>query len=250
MGRVSSKPEAPVDDFSGIPLPIATHPLEETPAQAQGPEPINDLHHANFEKRRLVKSLGGMALRGSRVQYVPRGVHKQFHRFYREPDNGHDPDELAETVIFAAAGYVPDEGVGFDPKGKPHRVPLSRAERLGYIASNEIRVQCPDALKNFLFRHVVRRGLTPTERRTHNILLNQPDLENRKNIGRELALAASRLALKPMGKKFAAAWDEGLLPLAHTRDVGEFVCDMLVARPRGDVSRRAIRRLQSALVAA
>lgn len=250
MSRVGTKPEAPVDDFSRIPLPIATHPLDETLVEPEGLEPVNDLHHANFEKRRLIKSLGGLALRNSRVQCVPRSVHKQFHRLYREPDTAHDPDEQAEAVIFAAAGYVPEEGVSFDDKGKVRRTRLSREERLGYIASNEIRVQCLEDVKNFLFRHVVRRGLTTDERRANNVLLNQPDLEHKKSIGRELALRASRIALTPLSEKFATAWDDGLLPLSSSRDVGEFVCDLLVARPRGNVSGRAIRRLQSALAAA
>lgn len=115
----------PVDEFSGIPLPILP---TKNPLPLNRPE-IADWHHPFHPKEHpLLKTPGGLALRNCRVQLVHRNFHNEsatrYHRFFEGPPIPEAEEEQFRIVILASAGYIPQQAIN-TRSGEPEVVNLN-----------------------------------------------------------------------------------------------------------------------------
>lgn len=119
----------PMDELSGLPLPIA--PGEEY-LPADDPS-VADWHHEYHPASHPdLKTVGGMALRNSRLQLVDLNYHnhspKSYHRFYEGPEIPTDPHEQFRLCVLACAGYVPEQGIDLS-SGEPQIVDLTPRQK-------------------------------------------------------------------------------------------------------------------------
>lgn len=118
----------PVDEFSGLPLPILP---TKNPLPLGRPE-IADWHHPFHPKEHpLLKTTGGLALRNCRVQLVHRNFHNEsstrYHRFFEGPPIPDSQDEQFRIVVLASAGYVPGQAIN-TRSGEPQVVDLNAVQ--------------------------------------------------------------------------------------------------------------------------
>lgn len=103
---------SPTDIATGLPLPIIQHGT--LPVRA--PE-VADWHHHFHPSTApvLTETLGGRALRHSRVQLVDRTHHnegeKAYHRYFFGPPIPKAESQQFRLSVLACAGYTPEEGI-------------------------------------------------------------------------------------------------------------------------------------------
>lgn len=148
--NINSSLRAPVDELTGIPLPIAP----TVDVHSANPEDIND-HHSYFPKSDpiLKETLGGRALRVARIQRVGKEQHnftnRSLHSVYKfGPQIPTDPREQIGSCILLCAGYIPNMVVDTSD-GSPSTRPISDWEynRLSRPAS--FSVPAPSEVKRF-----------------------------------------------------------------------------------------------------
>lgn len=105
--------KAPVDEQTGMPLPIAPN----VDLTSLSPSDINEHHHFFPRLSPVLRdSLGGRALRVSRIQRVATFQHnfgdRQYHSFFNKgPDIPTDPETQLGMCVLACAGYLPPKVV-------------------------------------------------------------------------------------------------------------------------------------------
>lgn len=110
---VDQSGKCPVDELTGMPLPIAPH----INLSALSPAQINEHHHFYPRLSPILRnSLGGRALRVARIQRVATTQHNfgetPFHKFFQEgPDIPSDPETQLGMCVLACAGYLPPKVV-------------------------------------------------------------------------------------------------------------------------------------------
>lgn len=122
----------PVDEVSGIPLPILPQELlpSDNPAKANWHHPW----HASSAPE--LQTLGGKALRHSRVQLVRTTDHNEgdrtrgkltYHDFYIGPKLPSDEPTQFNACVLACAGYIPERAI--DLRGdEPAEVIMTREQ--------------------------------------------------------------------------------------------------------------------------
>ncbi len=125
-----AKPFAPLDEYSGIPLPILPVPA---PPQDLTTRPYleefcrMDEHHAFFPNEDFTTE-PERVLRHSRLQYGGRWAHGKYHELYQGVKYPTNLRGQFRVAILAAAGYIPDEAVDVR-ENRPERVELSPAQQ-------------------------------------------------------------------------------------------------------------------------
>lgn len=110
---VDESGKCPVDAQTGMPLPIA--PTVDLSALPQNE--INEHHHFYPRLSPILRdSLGGRALRVSRIQRVATTQHnfgdRPYHTFFKDgPDIPTDPQTQLGMCVLACAGYLPPQVV-------------------------------------------------------------------------------------------------------------------------------------------
>lgn len=148
----------PVDQFSGIPLPILPTKNE---LPFHNPD-VADWHHPFHPKEHpLLKTAGGLALRNCRVQLVHRNFHNEsplrYHRFFEGPAIPESEDDQFRTVVLAAAGYIPERAIS-TRSGEPEIVELSprqsaRLRQMMRKATPSDDCKCDDPRRKMSFEY-------------------------------------------------------------------------------------------------
>jgi hypothetical protein len=148
----------PIDEFSGIPLPILP---TKNDLPLHDPD-IADWHHPFHPKEHpLLKTAGGLALRNCRVQLVHRNFHNEsplrYHKFFEGPVIPESEDEQFRTVVLAAAGYIPRRAIN-TRSGEPEIVDLSpqqsaRLRRTMRKAVPQDDCKCDDPRRKMSFEY-------------------------------------------------------------------------------------------------
>lgn len=124
--------ETPIDELSGLPLPIAPHDVLPT----NNPDIANWHHHWHPSTDTRLLTPGGLAIRHSRVQLVEANHHNMgdrhrgkltYHDYYVGPPLPiNENDEFAKCVL-ACAGYIPYEAIDLS-SGEPKRVTMTQRQ--------------------------------------------------------------------------------------------------------------------------
>ncbi|GAC1387837.1 MAG: hypothetical protein NVS1B7_2430 [Candidatus Saccharimonadales bacterium] len=114
----------PVDSV-GMPLPIA--PLSEVLPVGQ-PEQANWHHHFHPSTDERLATIGGAALRNSRLQLVDAWQHNRgrnnYHTYFGGPEIPTSESEQFKLCVLACAGYLPAQGIDLS-RGEPRIINLT-----------------------------------------------------------------------------------------------------------------------------
>lgn len=112
---------SPVDELTGMPLAVAP-PLENLP---RGDSSIANWHHLYHPSTAPeLQTLGGAALRNSRVELLPLKWHntgrQNYHSYYKGPPlpAADDKETQFRLCVLACAGYLPEKVIALN-SGEP-----------------------------------------------------------------------------------------------------------------------------------
>lgn len=246
--------ETPVDDLTGIPLPLLFGPgwpTQEWGQESNGQQRRSDLHHAFHDRARVTsigRAAGGQALLHCRTQRVGYKLHHDmYHVTYSGPKLPSTPQDTFKTVVFAAARSMPEKAISFDADGNAREVSLSPEERGQLLGSSDVGFECKDVIKKFLLDFVIRHGSSVPDWRLALFLDCNADSARRLEVFNDLVELASYEATEPIRPAYIEAQQSRLLPCQQISDVGGFVCGLLTQPHYGGVCNETIEQVRGIL---
>jgi hypothetical protein len=239
----------PTDEMTGIPLPIMPRAdLPPVPVSRQrNVERIADWHHPFHPKAHLVGgTAGSAAVRNCRIQWtLYEDHHDLYHGEYRGPELPILEDQQFRTVVFAAAGYVPEEAIDFGQSGRAIRRPLDSLGREQLWTSGQLRVDNKAVVRDFLTGFALQKDFNGVRGRIVDEFLCTADLQRRQELGRFLLSMAAHDAAGPLRQEYTRARKNVLLPFDAAPTAGKFVFACMTAYR----SRKALAALEAKLAA-
>lgn len=215
---------APVDEETGIPLPI----------WFKAPGTRQDYDHAYFYRENYVTGTPAQqALRLSRLQRVNRVMHDSKHSAYRGIKPPEDEDDIYRQIVLNLAGYVPRHAVRILNNKHPDIFELSDKKRRKLRQPGRFKAEGQAKINNFLVDYAYDRGFTESEHSLIEQFLSitpkqrkdDPALrESHWKIGMKLTGRAIGFANDPFTEEFAK------LRRSDALRVGAPVCAWLVVR--------------------
>lgn len=152
----------PIDELTGLPLLIA--PQEDVPyllahsginaaRRAAGRRDYIDRNHVYHPSTSLLSD-DERALQGSRIQYVLRHDHDDYHTAYYGPPIPQTQAERYYHMVFSAANYIPRMAIDFSGDS-PEIVSLTDEQILRYQTSGEVKVADAKKVAQFLENFVL-----------------------------------------------------------------------------------------------
>ena len=270
MADKPAKIITPRDPEFGLPLPIAPN-VRKAPDNT--PDAINSHHtwHPSTDERLLApahwksssydpqhptRTLGGWALRNSRLQEVDRNYHNfglnAYHEYYLGPEIPEDEDEQFQLVVLACAGLIPREGLdmtGDEPKTviltTAQRMVLSRPGKDKYGYQNMRFVH--DPVQRFLSDYVLRRQLAHISQLMIEEFLDPRISEKRRRqLGHQLLSKQVEVATEAVRPLYEEAQADQILDPRVPHDPQEFVKWNLLGRKQRQ-DEELIPRLENEL---
>jgi len=144
----------PVDEISGLPLLIV--PQEDSLQYLHGELPNMVDGHVQADWNHAYHPAKEVApiFRSGRVQHVLRSVHDEYHAAYYGPPPLEGRVDEFRSIVLAAAGYIPPEGIFFTGDG-PQLVVMSEAERERLRTSGEVKMSSPSNIQAYIRQTVL-----------------------------------------------------------------------------------------------
>lgn len=228
----------PMDQLAGLPLPMV--PTE----QRYNP----DWHHHFHPKRSSdLADLGGHAVRNVRLQHVDRNRHDDYHNAYFGPVLPTTDQDRFGTIIMAAAGYVPEQGIAFK-RHRPSVVMLSETQRKQLQFGGDMRMGSVDAVRAFMRQYVLEQPLGSIN--VHELTLEEfvttPNPDRRLLIGHNILAQITDLATESVSETYWQANRRQLLLPGLPSNVQRFTKTRLGNRRNRNV---LVRQLHAKLAA-
>jgi hypothetical protein len=210
---------SPIDEQTGLPLPIL--PVE--PPTYRRSDLHLDYHHHWFIRRDpRLNSPGGLSVRYSYGQKLPRWLHSRYHNLSSGPPlpEEWDSNEQFRLAVLGCAGLIGPYAV--DVTGDDWREPLRMtSDQYAYVTDpKRLHIEAyatPHAgvtrnhLGKFFAAHAVEQELTHLPKRAIKSFLHTKDPVRRRELGNLLLSESIELAvapLKPIKIAFAEAYDQ------------------------------------------
>ena len=203
---MAAEATTPVDDFSGLPLPLAPSSSLEISS-----DETNWHHH--FHPRRselLIGKTGGIAVRNVRLQLATINDHNEYHYHYEGPPLPQTPTERFLVTVLTTAGYVPDKAIDFTNR-KPRVVRMTDTSREMLWYSEQLRHGSTVVVRDFFARYALTQDLSDVKEGLIDEFLNTPNLDRRRQLGHWLLGKAIEHATEPIDSMYRIAWKAGLL---------------------------------------
>jgi hypothetical protein len=246
---VSSEIITPADEMTGIPLPLM--PRNDLPPVPTGNmrnlERVADWHHPFHPRSILIhEGLGPAAVRNCRIQwanYVDH--HHRYHAAYKGPELPITDNERFNTVVFAAAGYVPDRAISFEGRRRPVFKRLNDEDREQLWRNGQLRVANQASVQTFLTDYVLRQDFGGINETTIDEFLHTSDLKRKRELGGTLLGIAAYDAAAPLRNTYQESRKLHLIPPDRARTAGRFIFGAMTAH-----RSRALGALTSRLATA
>ena len=218
-----AKPETPIDETSGLPLlfepqdrALAIHWGYERSHDSDG-RVLADWNHVWHPGREVVNAgSGGDGLRNSRVQFVMRTDHDDYHHYFNGPPLPEKPSGRFRAMALCAAGYIPTDALRFEADG-PRIVRLNEWQRLRLRESGEVRVASLSVVQSVMKDFVMRQSVDHVKPRTIDRFLKLDPSESTDAAREQAYLAHLLLSLAidriedSLVKPYTEAHERGLL---------------------------------------
>lgn len=242
---ITQLPFTPVDELNGVPLPLhpESKPLDSHRFSADEHHPWHPRKDPNI----LVHSLGGRALRNSRIQVANYDLHHiHYHGRFHGPKLPQTESDLFRLVVLTAAGYIPERAMVFNGTKDPVIKPLSAELRTKLWRGRHIRVGKPAEVQRYLRDYTYRQDLSDINDSTIDEFLSTKSPEKRWELGNQLIGRAVYQATLPLKDAYREAHKTELIPPERARVVSRFVLSSLgMRRNRGLIFDELSNRLAS-----
>lgn len=219
-------PFSPVDEATGVPLIL--HPEGYSRDSRRF---ADDKHHPWHPKNHpLVKSgtLGGEALRASRIQTIKYDMHHyDYHHNFYGPELPTNNAARFKLIVLTAAGYIPENALSFDRRSTPSTKVINSEDRIKLWKGNRIRVDKPGIIRDFLKEYSLNQDLSNIRESTIDEFLFTKDPFKRLELGNALLAESVLKATEPIKQLYKNAYESELLPPRRTKKVTKFVFDSL-----------------------
>lgn len=217
----------PIDEFSGMPLPLSPQYMDLRSSRFKP----DDHHHWHERLDPLLRDTGGLALRHSRVQKANYDAHHlDYHRTFIGPILPTNDEDRLRPVVLAAAGYIPSKALAFAGAGDAYMVPISSEERQYMWNSGQVRVERPDAIRDFLKEYVLARDFLEFKPETIDEFLHTHSGRRKRDLGNQFLARAVRRATQPVSPYYREAHSAHMLPENKSQTVVSFVLGALSMR--------------------
>jgi hypothetical protein len=199
----------PTDEYTGLPLAIAPkcEPLLFNPADDA------DYHHGwHPSNAPLFKTVAGLALRNSWMQYIEKDLHNEgpfrYHRFFAGPELPTKESDIYGRIVLACAGYVPDQVIDLSTED-----PFARRATATEVKFLRMRNDIDpfgyrylrygyDPIRVFFQDYALQQDLTHIRSSTIDEFLCTRDIEKKLKIGKFLLWNASAQATASIRDKY------------------------------------------------
>lgn len=213
MRRREGLEVTPVDIMTRLPLPVVA--LRGTDLRGAEEGDKVDRNHA-FHPYTRTRALGiaGEGLRGCRVQILGRTLHESaYHKVFAGPRLPEKPEDMFRAVVFAAAGYIPEEGIAFSSDQSPSIVEVSPQMRNELWRRNFIGIDSKARVKKFLEAYLLLQDVSEVVSTvTVEEFLATEDEKRKWELGHILLGGAARLATDSIKEDFKEAKRLQLVP--------------------------------------
>jgi len=222
---VAAERETPVDEETGLLFPYSIF----TASDDRGIKKTwNDWHHG-FSPRNdviLAETDGGVFLRDSRLQLVPRWLHERYHQIYTGPPIPTTGRDQLLIGILAVAGYLPDFAIDVTKSAKNNhlvridkslRRQMSAPDFLKHGISKDINMQRYARIGRFMMAEVLNQNISSVDERGIEEFLETKNQETRIRIGREIIKLLIERATEPIEPIYDRAYKSNRLATTHIR---------------------------------
>ncbi len=216
---MSADRQTPTDVLSGLPLPIV--PDENVRLPIDNPF-VADLHHGFHPASHPdLQSLGGKALRHSRLQLVDKNYHnhteRSYHRFFEGPPIPVNPDEQFKICVLAAAGFVPDQGIDLS-SGDPEIVELTPSQKIQLVevdpddqyGRRELKYRYTP-IHDFFVDYALGRDITHVKEKIIDEFVHTEHEDRAKYLGHFLIAQTAVVASDTVAEQYREVYDAGML---------------------------------------
>lgn len=243
----SQLPFSPVDELIGVPLIL--HPMGNSHDRHTYK---HDKHHPWHPKNDLLVrtgTLGGDALRSSRVQLASYDIHHlDYHRRFYGPELPFDDKSRFKLIVFTAAGYIPEQALVFGRRtSNTYTRKLSSEDRLNLWNDGKIRVDSTDVVSKFLKEYSFNQDFSDIKESAIDEFLNTRNSVKKWELGSVLIANSVYKATLPLRNEFEQAYKSELIPPIRTKRVTKFVMSALnIEHQRGRLINELGKKLLQA----
>lgn len=209
----------PVDHLTNMPLPIAPHPRY---LPLHNPDVADWHHHFHPRSDPHLQTVGGIALRNSRIQLVPREFHNEgpmrYHKFFEGPPIPESEALQFGMCVLACAGYIPKQAIDLSA-GEPKIIRLKGMRRSVLLSrgSKEFDYQyiryAYDPIREFFAKYVIEQDLAELlPERTIDEFLYSRDVLRRQQLGKHILTVAANSATEAINPIYSMLRRRQLLP--------------------------------------
>lgn len=220
--------ETPTDDTTGLPWCFAPNPDLQPVSKRAGIAQAGEWNHqfpkveARYSANPILSDLGRKALEGLRWQWVDYDDHHLGYNLeFRGPRQPATRKQLATTMLFGRAGFIPEFALDFSgDRAKERR--LHAEERKYLWESGQVRVADPGLIDKFLFEFVFSHDVDHIREREIDEFLHTRQYERRIYLAHSISAKLIERAFEPMQETYQVAKrDGGLFFQApnHVRDL-------------------------------
>lgn len=194
----------PVDELTGLPLPIL--PIE--PQHGALFVRYNYHHHFHPRRSEALQDEGGLAMRYSRGQMLPRSLHRRYHDVFAGPSLAATEEEKFKACVLACAGHIPRRAIDLSNIAEPSEVNLTEAEfdRSGIGRNTFVeRSQKPahawvirGRIGRFFATYALKQELGHISERVIDEFLHTTSAERIKELGNFMLSEAVEVAVEPV----------------------------------------------------
>ncbi|HET6924889.1 MAG TPA: hypothetical protein VFH39_03615 [Candidatus Saccharimonadales bacterium] len=218
----------PLDHATGIPFPLMPRvDLPPVPVgRIKNEARIADWHHPFHPRQELVSEgiTSAVAVRNCRIQWAEYDDHHhKYHGAYFGPVLPETDIDRFRTVVFAAAGYVPDAAIAFGRFHRPLIKKLDEDQRNYLWHSGQIRIANFATVRDYLLEYTLASDLSGVRESTIDEFLHTSDVKRRKELGGTLLGIAAYRAAAPVNEVYKLSRKMNLIPPDRARTAGRFI---------------------------
>jgi hypothetical protein len=241
----------PTDPLTGVPLVLMPNAaLPPVPDNEVNRIRVADWHHPFHPRASLVNKTPGLAaLRMARKQWVLYERHHNehklgYHSLYDGPTLPESEEEQFRTVVFAAAGYIPELAIDFQKHDRHRLKRLNETRRNQLCQSGQIQIGSVMTVRDFMISYALQRDFVDINSNVVDEFLNTSKFERRIQIGNMLLRAAATQSVERINPIYRMAKREERIPPSKAHTAAQFVlASMSLAKGR----RRAYQALERRL---
>lgn len=245
--------ETPVDEETGLPLPI----LVVDPPNNRANTWFVDYHHHFHARARYVEDGNDalMAVRMSRGQDLPRWLHEHYHGYFAGPKPPASREAAFRTCVLACAGVVPRQALDFGGNRGPFIRFASDRElrnlpktihREGTQRKDMGKTQ-RDHIGKFFAAYAIEQSIQEiVSQRVIDQFLFTPDKHTRAQLGNLILRKAIEVSVEPVRPLYLSLRRRGLMRQV-VAEPQQIVDAYFTQSKRHDYHRTLIDRLEAAL---